>query len=206
MSNDFKPNTLIENTDCLVVYLPNGRLFAAKNIEGSNLRTLYQAFANEFGRLQNKIYELSVEDDLANTTNLINEWESALQIPDTCLTNLDTPIAQRRKQIVAKFALMNILTEEDWIDLAWFFGFRIKIEYGTQYSVFTMKFPIYFAGSKRAAKFTMIITFLGLNKPRNIFTMQFPITFDKNTNFMMCLFKKLKPANVNIHFRWQPDA
>lgn len=203
MSNDFKPNTLIDNTDCLVAYLPNGRVFAAKNIEGTNLRKLYAAFAKEFGRLQNKIYELSVEDDLANTTNLINEWEKALQIPDTCLKNLNVPIEQRRKQIVAKFALMNIITEEDWINLAWFFGFRIKIEYGTTAGLFTMQFPLYLAGSIRAAKFTMIITFMGIAKPRNIFTVKFPIVFDENTNYMICLFNKLKPANVNIHWRWE---
>jgi uncharacterized protein YmfQ (DUF2313 family) len=204
MSDSFKPNTLIENTNCLVAYLPNGRLFAAKNIEGSNLRNLFTAYAKEFGRLHNKIYEVNYEYDLANTTNLIDEWESALQIPDTCLTNVDVSIEQRRKQVVAKFALMNIVTEQDWLNLALFFGFRVRIEYGTTYNVFTMKFPIYLAGSTKAAKFTMIITFLGIEKPRNIFTAQFPITFEKNTNFMMCLFKKLKPANVNLHFRWEP--
>jgi len=133
---------------------------------------------------------------------LIDEWERALNIPDTCLTNT-VPIDQRRKQLVAKFALMNITTEEDWIYLANFFGFNIKIEYGTQYSEFPMEFPLYFAGSIKAAKFTMIITFLGLEKPSNIFTMTFPITFEDDNNFMMCLFKKLKPANVNIHFRWE---
>lgn len=203
MSNNFIPNTLIENTDCLVAYLPNGRLFAAKNIEEANLRKLYKALAKEFGRLQNKIYEISAEDDLANTTNLINEWEKALQIPDTCLKSLNVPIAQRRKQIVAKFALMNITTEKDWVDLAWFFGFRIKIEYGISYGAFTYKFPLYFAGSVKAAKFTMIITFLGISKPKNIFTVKFPIQFDENTNYVMCLFSKLKPANVNIHYRWE---
>ncbi len=203
MSNNFYPNTLIENTDCLVAYLPNGRLFAAKNIDGSDLRKLFGAFGKEFGRLQNKIYEISVEDDLANTTNLIDQWESALQIPDTCLKSANVPIAQRRKQIVAKFALMNITTEKDWIDLAWFFGFRIKIEYGISYGAFTYTFPIYFAGSVKAARFTMIITFLGMSKPRNIFTLTFPIKFEENSNYVMCLFSKLKPANVNIHYRWE---
>jgi uncharacterized protein YmfQ (DUF2313 family) len=202
MIDVFKPNTILENTNCLVSYLPNGRLFAAKNIDGTNLRKLYASFAPEFTRLQNKIYELSNEDDLSSTTNLISEWESSLGIPDTCLTNV-VSLAQRRKQIVAKFALMNITTEKDWVDLAWFFGFRIKIEYGTTYNVFTMKFPIYLAGSTKAARFTMIVTFVDIYKPRNIFTMQFPIHFEENTIFLMCLFKKLKPANVNLHFRWK---
>jgi uncharacterized protein YmfQ (DUF2313 family) len=202
MTTIFKPNTIVENTNCLVSYLPNGRLFAAKNIDGTNLRKLYASFSPEFTRLQNKIYELSNEDDLANTTNLISEWESALGIPDTCLKN-NVSLAQRRKQIVAKFALMNITTEEDWINLALFFGFRIKIEYGTTFGLFTMQFPLYFSGSSRAARFTMIITFIDLYKPRNIFTMQFPIHFEENTVFLMCLFKKLKPANVNLHFRWK---
>jgi len=202
MINNFKPNTILENTDCLVSYLPNGRLFAAKNIDGSNLRTLFSALAPEYTRLQNKIYELSVEDDLANTTNLIDEWERALLIPDECFTNT-VPIEQRRKQIVAKFALMNITTEEDWKNLAFFFGYNIEIGYGTQFSEFPMEFPLYFSGSVKESKFTMIITFMGLSAPANVFTMTFPITFEENTNFMICLFNKLKPANVNIHYRWE---
>jgi len=175
----FKPNTLVENTNALVAYLPNGRLFAAKNISGTNLRLLYGAFAKEFTRLQNKVYEISVEDDLANTTNLIDEWESALGIPDECLSN-DENIAQRRKQIVAKFALMNLTTESDWINLAWFFGFRVRIDYGTTVSLFPMTFPLYFSGSGKAARFTMVITFLDLYQPSNVFTMTFPFTFEEN--------------------------
>jgi uncharacterized protein YmfQ (DUF2313 family) len=212
MSNTFKPNTILENTNALVAYLPNGRLFAAKNVAkngGSNMRNLYASFAPEFTRLQNKIYEVSVEDDLANTTNLIDEWESALGIPDTCLSKVDRkgnllPIEQRRKQIVAKFALMNITTEQDWVDLAWFFGYRIKIEYGITYGAFTYEFPVYFAGSAKAARFTMIIRFLDYYQPLNVFTLNFPITFeDFGGKFLMCLFTKLKPANVKIHWRWK---
>jgi len=202
MTNDFRPNTIVENTDCLVAYIPDGRLFAAKRIEGSNLRTLFSSFAFEFTRLQNKIYELSVEDDLAHTTNLLDEWEKALQIPDTCLTNT-VSLVQRRKQLVAKFALMNLTTEKDWVDLAFFFGYRIKIEYGTQYSIFTMKFPLYFSGSIKAAKFTMIINFYETEQPKNLFTLTFPIKFENSVQFLMCLFRKLKPANVNLHFRWK---
>lgn len=199
--DDFKPGTIVDNTDALVAYLPNGRLFAAKNIEGTNLRKLFEAFSGEMGRMENKIYELAVEDDLANTTNLLEEWEHALMIPDTCLTN-NTTIEQRRKQIVAKFALMNITTEKDWIDLAQFFGFTITIEHGVEASVFPIRFPIYFAASAKAARFTMIITFTDLIKPTNVFTCTFPITFSNNENFLMCLFYHLKPANVNLQFRW----
>jgi uncharacterized protein YmfQ (DUF2313 family) len=203
--NDFIPNTIVENTDCLVAHLPNGRLFAAKNIDGSNLRKLYTAFAGEFGRLQNKIYEISNEDDLSNTTNLITQWENALQIPDDCFIN-DGGLVIRRKQVVAKFALMNILTEKDWKDLALFFGFVIRIEYGVASSnVFTFTFPVTFYSSAKAARFTMIVVFEGsTGYPGNIFTMTFPIVFDPDTNIMRCLFEHLKPANVHVIYRWEP--
>jgi len=202
IKTDFKPNTLLQNTNALAAYLPNGQLFVAKNLEGSNLRKSLTALANEYGRYQDKIYEVSTEDDIRNTTNLISEWESALGIPDQCLTS-DTTIQQRRKQIEAKFALMNLTTESDWIYLANFFGFTITIEHGSQASLFPMTFPILFSGSVKAAKFTMIIKFMGLRKPGNIFTMKFPITFEQQTNYVLCLFEKLKPANVNIVYRWE---
>jgi len=200
--NDFKQRTIVENTNGLVAYLPDGRLFAAKNIEGTNLRNLYQSFSGEYQRLQNKIYELAIEDDLANTTNLINEWEHALLIPDTCLTN-NTTLVQRRKQIVAKFALMNLVTKTDWIALAKFFGYDIIIRSGTSADLFTMTFPINFSGSSKAARFTMIIKFMGLSQPANVFTCTFPIIFSSSENFLICLFHYLKPANVNLLFEWE---
>ena len=202
MKTNFEPNTITENTNSLAAYMPNDDLFLAKYIEGSNLRKLLYGIAQEYNLVQNKIYEISVENDLLHTTNLIDEWERALGLPDTCMKTAGVPIAQRRKQIVAKFGKMNLTTEEDWKALATFFGFTIKIEYGSQSDVFTMIFPVYFTGSAKAARFTMIITFMGIAKPSNVFPMKFPFIFE-DTNFMICLFNKLKPANVNILYRWE---
>lgn len=204
MINDFKPNTIIEMQSALIAYLPDGRLFLAKNDINSNLRRLFNAISLEYGRLQNKIYEISVETDIDEANNLINEWERSVAIPDFCL-NTKHDITLRRKQVKAKFALMNLTTEKDWIDLAFFFGLRITIDYGTTFDVFPMTFPIYFAGSAKAIKFTMIVNFYEIDKPKNIFTLTFPVTFEEDTNFIKCLFKKLKPANVNLVFRYKDD-
>jgi hypothetical protein len=203
MKTNFTPNSIVENADALGAYLPDGRLFVAKNINNSNLRNLLVSVSGEYTRLQNKIYEVSTEYDLENTTNLINEWESALGIPDTAFTK-DTDIVQRRKQIVAKFALMNLTVDADWIYLAAFFGYTIEIRHGFNYGVFPITFPWIFFGDAKSAKFTMVIVFKGLPQPGNVFPIVFPIVFDKDTNFLINLFKKLKPANVNIKFLWEP--
>lgn len=199
---DFIPNTIIENTDCLVSYLPNGKIFAAKNIEGTNLRKLYTAFSQEFYRLQDKIYEISNEDDLENTTNLIDEWESALGIPDSCFSNVGTSIQQRRKQIVAKFAKMNITTEQDWIDLAKFFGYDIEIIHPIANSGFDYTFDFYFFDNK-TARFTMIIKFLNIPQPEDVFDCTFDFTFSDNNNVVICLFEHLKPANVQLIYEYE---
>jgi uncharacterized protein YmfQ (DUF2313 family) len=187
----------------LANYLPNGKVFFSKNILESNLRRLLYGLAGEFARMQNKIFELSEEYDLTKTIKLIEEWERALGIPDECFDNVGITIDQRRLQIIAKFSKMHLVGTQSWIELAECFGFVIRILYGKVFSTFEMEFPIIFTGTPKQSRFTMIIKFLDLDTPINVFTMKFPIPFAEDTNLMKCLFNKLKPANVTIIWRYR---
>lgn len=199
MKNDFFPNSQEENTQTIANYLPEGDLFVGRNIENANFRKWLRGYAAEKTRIDNTVYALASESDITKTYNLIEKYESALGIPDDCFS-IDVDIVQRRKQCVAKLALMNCTTSQDWIDLAAYFGYQIKIEYGSPHMVFPMKFPIIF-GTLKEAKFTIIISFLNVPKPSNVFPLTFPITFGKK-NFMVCLFEHIKPANVRIIYKY----
>ena len=181
----FITNTVDENTQSLADYLPNDEFHRAKNIDNSNFRNLLHSLANEFSRMENKIQELADEHYLPQTFNLIDEWERELGIPDQCFSPLGKTIEERRQYAIAKFALMNLTTTVDFIALADFFGITVEILNGIEHSnFFPMTFPIYFFGSIKEAKFTMIVYLPDLDRPTSVFPLTFPVTFgDTSADF-----------------------
>lgn len=214
MKQDFTPNTIEENAQFFANMLPGGQPFAAKNIYDSNLRKLLKGFAYEGFRFQGKIYELSEEDYIPNTINLIEAWESALGIPDECFNiKPDTlPIEQRRKQVIAKLAKLHLTTEADWINLAAFFGFTIQIIRPIAGGHFDYDFDFYMYDDDKNARFTMIVRFMGMTAPENVFSCTFSIhapdtdpsfIFDDTQLFIICLFEHAKPANVHVIYEYE---
>ncbi len=207
IKRNFKANTIEENTDVYADYLPGGRLFCAKYVENSTLRQLLYGLAGEITRVQEKIEELTDDYFLENTVNLIVEWERAVGIPDSCMSNT-VLIEQRRLQVKAKLALMNLTTSADFVKLALSFGFAITIIPGEEVSaVFPFTFPITLFADAKHARFTMIVIFEGIPEPTNDFSLVFPITFSDNDNaedFLRCVIKRLAPANVKVIFRYNP--
>ena len=201
LGSNLRPKSLEINTQTLANYMAEGELFAARNIVNSNFRKLLTGFAIELGREQELLWLLSEQHDISTTTNLIEEWERALGIPDTCFTNT-VSLDQRRLQCGIKFAMMNIVTMEDWLTLASALGYNIKISYST--GLMTLPFILPFILTDfRTAKFTMLITFLDLAKPENILPFVLPFVLGaKDTNLLKCIFSHLKPANVQILYKY----
>jgi uncharacterized protein YmfQ (DUF2313 family) len=205
MKKDFTPNTIEENTQFFAGMLPSGQPFDAKNIYNSNLRKLLRAFSTEGFRVQNKIYELSEEFDITKTVNLIEAWESLLGIPDQCFDTLPIylTIEQRRLQVLCKFARMNLTTEKNWIDLAKLFDIDIQIIHPSDNSSFDYTFDFHMYDDRKNQRFTMIIKFLHMAAPENVFNCTFDFTFDDTVPFIMCLFDQARPANVHIVYEYE---
>lgn len=120
----FKRKTKEEFTDYLASFLPNGRLFEAKFIEDSILRKYLQGKAPEFVRL-NDLFNTHIEQlDPNITENYLEEWEAALKIPDNCIP-LASAAQERRDNIILKLGSLSIQTEDDYKELASFYGFTI---------------------------------------------------------------------------------
>lgn len=203
----FISNSVEENAQSIADYFLNGDFLRAKNIKDSNLRKYLHALSNEFTRVEQKIKEVADEHYIPLTYNLIDEWEKQLTIPDDCFSVIGKTIEERRKQVIAKFALMNVTTDQDFIDLAAFFGVEVEIVNGIEHSnFFPFTFPIYFFGSIKEAKFTMIVYFKNIDRPTNAFPLTFPFTFQPaNSNLVLCLFEKLKAAPYKIIPRYRND-
>ncbi len=186
-----------EQTESLANYFPPGRAFAAKNIPGSVTRLLLEGLAGELVRACGLVDELRTELIPDETTLFIDEWESALGIPDDCFDNQGSDTI-RRRNILAKLVSLGVQTAEDFCDLAEFFGLTCTIKGGSTHGVFPFVFPMVLFPNSTEARHTILIDLGGLVES---FTYTFPLTFGSgDIALVKCLFDKLKPANCDILF------
>jgi uncharacterized protein YmfQ (DUF2313 family) len=191
----FKVHTKDEITDSLAAFMPGGRIFASKNQDGSALRKYLEGLASELFRIDEQMNLISEDHDITLTIQFIEEWESAVGIPGGCFDGTGT-LEDRRLAVLAKLALMNLTTDQDFIDLAALFGIVVTITPGATDGVFPLTFPISLFPTSREARFTMIVGFPGQSTR---FPLPFPVPFGfPLVNLIKCLFDKSKPANVQI--------
>lgn len=203
---DFVPFSDKDNAQSLADNLPDGALYRSKNIPNTDFRTFLAALALEIGRIEGLIEFIADDYYIWTSTvsGLLPSWERAVGIPDSCFKVTDeTPVERRIKNVIAKLALMNVVTRDDFKLLAEFFGFRVEITSGYDEpngNVFPLTFPIVFSDTPKEARFTMLVKFLDKVNP-SVFPFTFPITFgDDETSFLRCVFRKLKPAYCRIIF------
>lgn len=202
---EFQAHTLQENTDALAAYLPNDKLFAAKNFDGTNLRKLLVGIGGELTRVDQIFQSVWDGTNILNTTDpdYMSAWENAVGIPNTYFTQTTSlTIEERRKQILIQLRSLGVETAQDFIDLAALFGYVITISNGTNYGTFPMMFPFTFFANVIDARFTMIV-----NAPASLnpyaFPLTFPLTFSPDQgNTLETLFNILKPANTKIIFNY----
>ncbi len=200
MADDFECHTQDEQATSLAQYLDNGKIFQAKTLIGATLRKLLLGLATQFNRVEKKIKNISFQYDIFQTTDLLEEWERAVGIPDDCFNGKGT-IADRRTDVLIKIRF-GLLTEQDYIDLGALLGTKVRLERLGECQTFPLPFPLPFCSDGKAAKFTLIIE---LDKSLNEceFPIEFPLCFRfSNKNEVECIFRKLSPANVRLIFKY----
>lgn len=208
--------TQATHTRRLADYLPSGRLFGAKNLPASNLHKLITGIAYELFTADG--YLVDYQDDIVPdaTTYFIEEWESALGIPDGCFAGVGT-LSERRRDIVVKLAALGAQTAEDFVRIGALFGVAVTVESLARIAEFTMTFPIRLVESgyprdafpmtfpftlfiPAVSKFTLLVSFSVTAVNR--FDLTFPFTFgDEIVAILECLFRRLKPANCDVIFQ-----
>jgi uncharacterized protein YmfQ (DUF2313 family) len=191
----FRINTKDDITNSTAAFMPGGRIFAAKNEENSTLRNYLKGLSSELFRIDEQMNLMSEDYDVNLTVQFIEQWESAVGIPDSCFDNTGT-LVERRQNVLAKIAKMNLNTTQDFIDLASIFGVEVEVRTGISEITFPLTFPVIMFTTEKEARFTMIIKF---TSETEVFPFTFPITFGSQAIALVkCLFNKLKPANVQI--------
>jgi uncharacterized protein YmfQ (DUF2313 family) len=196
----FKERTQEQQADVLAQYLRNDVLHQAKNKEGSTLRKILIGLANEWCNSTSKLNDVSNEYNPKNTTNLIEEWEAFVGIPDSCIAIAST-LEQRRKNILLKLAGINATTEKQFKDIASILGYTIQVSNGVATSTFPLTLPFLLI-SEASAPFTIVITLPKSQEPSG-FVLTFPFTLtSQQPEILNCLFNKIKPANTQLFFRY----
>lgn len=182
----------------LANYLPSGRAFSAKDVSGTNIRLLLRGLADELIQVDKLIAELRRDMVPDQTQYHIDEWESAVGIPDQCFDGSGDD-ASRRLAITTKLSALGIQTDPDFVALAKRFGINVTVESGSVHGLFPWTFPKKFYGSEQHARFTLVV------RPTDVigesFPYTFPITFGTAILALIeCLFNQYKPANVQVVF------
>lgn len=194
-----KTHTNTEQANSLADYLPNGYVFEAKKVPEANLRRLLEGMAILLQDTEQKINLLADQYDIRTTTELIEEWEGFVGIPDCCFPVADT-IEERRANVLLKLTAMGVQTEAEFEALGDLLGINIDVIPGGVHGIFPITFPIIFFGSAKEARFTLIVDYEIAGNYS--FTYTFPILFDTQTvSTLKCVLGKLKPANVQLIFR-----
>lgn len=205
MPQVFQARDRDQHAAALSQYLPNDKVFCAKNIDGSNLKNLIFGLGGSFKRIDDVIQRIWEGVSLVDTNDLdfIEAWEQMVGIPDDCFTTENLTLDQRRENILVKLRSLNILTEDDFITLINLLGFDANIKQGITFGVFPMTFPIIFFKSAKQARFTMVVELPSSLAPLFSFPFTFPFEFiEPGANIVACLLNQLKPANVDIVFQY----
>ncbi len=124
MSDLIIRHTQEEAINSLAAYLPGGELFESAYIPGTNFNALLAGLSGELLRAENFLFLYNSQFIPDDTTVFIEEWESAVGIPDDCFSidEGDTN-EERRLNILVKLASLGVQTAADFVNLALILGF-----------------------------------------------------------------------------------
>lgn len=196
----FKEKTQAQQANVLAQYLRDDNLHEAKNRDDSVLRKILLGLASEWLNFRSKLNDVVNEYNPNNTTDLIEEWEAFVGIPDSCIAVAST-LEQRRLNILLKLAGINVSTAKQFKNVAAILGYSIEVSNGVDTSTFPLTLPFLLI-AEAAAPFTIVITLPASLRPVGFpLTLPFTLTAEQ-PDILNCLFNKLKPANTQLFFRY----
>ncbi|MCK5591696.1 MAG: DUF2313 domain-containing protein [Candidatus Pacebacteria bacterium] len=180
-----------DNNKILPAYLPDGKVFEAKNKPGSNTYKFLDALLKSFVLFERNIDDVLKEMNISTTEDLIARWEKEYGIPSSCIT-VATTLEERRNNIIRKVNMEGVQTIQDFTDLIESFGFETIVRPGYYFNP-TYKFYVYVDLS--ATLNEEIYPFDDNGYP-------FILLYELSTGIIECIMRRLVPANVDLVFRY----
>lgn len=116
--------TLDQYTSALKSLLPRGRVWSRENI--GDQHGLIEGLAKSFQQMDKDAVQLLIDAFPSTTTDLVDEWNNTVGIPDPCF-GAPANIEQNRQYIVAKLIADGGQTVDYYISIAASLGLIIKI-------------------------------------------------------------------------------
>lgn len=180
----------VEQVDLLARYLPDGKAWEGKYIEGSNLRNLLISIGKEFENIEQQNEWLRRELNLYTTYDLMEYWEAQYGIPDDkgIFVVQGKTIEERRLNLLIKEAMEGADQYQDYEYIAKLFGFNVIVRPCTETEVQPLSDP----------RYNIVCTFVDF-RPAQTFTMYFPIYFsDIDVSLLKKVYQLIRPANCDI--------
>jgi len=174
---------ITEHRQQLDQLLPPGLLWTRR--PGSNREKLLTAIAAESARFEELTLALIDEADPRTTSDLLDEWEAYVGLPDPCVpTSITFTDDERRAQIVARLNANGGQSRQFFIDLAAAIGFTITI---TEFTTFQV--GISGAGDPVGGETW-------------VYAWQVNTATDARSPILECLFHRLAPAHTVVIFNY----
>jgi len=190
-------HSLNEHARSLADYLPNGRMFEAKNINDSNFRQLILGLSGELFTAEGYLVTLE-QEYFPDATNLfLSEWEQALGIPDDCFDGLGDNNT-RRRDIIVKLSALGVQTADDFVTLAATFGKTVTVIPLSDEAFPPLPVP-FIPVSLPEGRFIIVVT--GVDLVSGVPPYDVPFDLIVGESVLECLFTKQIPGNCNLIFR-----
>lgn len=199
---DFQTHTVEEHQRALGQYFLNDRTATNKNIVGSNLYKMFFGLAGEFKRVDDLFQSVWDGTNILTTNdpNYMALWEGAVGIPDDIFTDTSLTIEERRENVLLKLRSLNVLTEQDFIDLAAILGQSITIKHGIEVAFPPYTPPFIPIRNSKTARFIWIIQ--GENLDVASYPPYTPPFFPSfPSSQLRNLFEVLKPTMTTLIFQ-----
>lgn len=181
-----------QHTQALSDYMPGGKLFEAKNINDSNFRQLLRGLSGELFTAQGYLVTLEQEYFPSRTRLFIEEWESALGIPDECFPGTES-LDNRRRDVVVKLASLGIQTANDFVVLAAIYGNIVTV------TPLSDESPLPAGIRDVDARYIFVVT--GDEIIPNLPPYDVPFSLFSGEGILQCLIERQSQANGSVIFR-----
>jgi|CXWL01.1.fsa_nt_gi uncharacterized protein YmfQ (DUF2313 family) len=195
--------------EALLRHTPLGVAWEAFRIPGKVAYRLYEAYASALEDAWGALCRLAHEIDPRTTTDLIEEWERALSLPDTCLPEVVT-IEERRQRVMFRLEKRRWTTAQDWHDLAAIFGLVITITpgwYVQKPALYAHCYPKRYDLFPKLGRFRVYIDVNNIEFKGYAYDYPFEygLAVEAFSRFQ-CMIERVRPANVVVIWNQFPDT
>jgi uncharacterized protein YmfQ (DUF2313 family) len=179
--------------------MPQGALWEAKNISGSNMQGLMYGMSRPMNMAQQVAETLSRELDINRTVDLIDDWETSVGLPDDCMPG-GTDIESRRNSVIERLRKVPTVTlaeMQSYINSV-FPDKDIQLSPGRVSFSYEYSFEYDFMGNNEA--FVLVVEI-----PPQVPTFELGFEYDFTSGVdepeIRCVLDRIIPANVILFFK-----